>query len=75
MTTPRGYAIALHSALDSTELQQLADRLSEAAADLEIRADGELENGKRKIFARRSDVLGDLARAIEVEMEKAGVRA
>ena len=69
--TPRGYAIALHTALDRAELQQLADRLSEAAADLEIRGDEE----RSKILARRADVLGDLARAIEAEMEKAEVHA
>ena len=73
MITPRGYAIALHSALGHAELQQLADRLTEAAADLEIRSDQELERGKRRILARRADVLGDLAQAIEAEMAKAGV--
>ena len=73
MTTPRGYAAALHAALDRAELQQLADRLMDAAGDLEIRADEELDRGRGKILARRADVLGDLARAIEVELEKAGV--
>jgi len=74
--TYRGIAIALNAALDPAELQQFVDRLTDAAGDLELRADEELENGKRKILARRADVLGDLARAIEAEMEKAAeVRA
>ena len=69
MITLRGVAIALHSALDHAELQQLADRLSESAADLEIRSDEELESGKRRIIARRANVLGEIAEAIEAEME------
>ena len=67
--TPRGYAIALATALDRDELQQLADRLTDAAANLEIRAEEELVHGKGKILARRAEVLGGLARAIEAEME------
>jgi hypothetical protein len=70
VTTPRGYAIALAAALDREELQQLADRLFDAAADLEMRADEEWS----KILARRGDVLGALADAIDAEIAS-GVRA
>ncbi|HZV90736.1 MAG TPA: hypothetical protein VFF34_01880 [Candidatus Nitrosocosmicus sp.] len=65
MITPRGYAIALATALDRDELQQLVDRLMDAAADLEIRADEE----RSKILARRADVLGALADAIDAEID------
>jgi len=63
--TPRGYAIALSAALDRDELQQLVDRLMDAAAYLEIRADEE----RSKILARRADVLGALADAIDAEID------
>jgi hypothetical protein len=67
--TPRGYAIALAAALDHDELRHLADRLEEAAADLEMRADEE----RSKILARRADALGALADAIDAQIE-VGVR-
>jgi hypothetical protein len=68
VTTPRGYARALAAALDLDELRQLAERLEEAAAELEMRANEE----SSKILARRADLLGALADAIDAE---AGVRA
>ncbi len=74
MITPRGYAIALTSALEPGELAQLVERLMEAAANLEMRSDEEIVAGRRKILARRADVLGALAHAIEAELEKAGAR-
>ena len=73
MITPRGIAIALSSTLGNDELAQLAERLMYGAMDLEMRADEELENGRRKILARRAEVLGDLAQAIEAEIEKTEV--
>jgi len=74
MITPRGYAIALTSVLEPAELTQLVERLMEGAAQLEMRADEDRERGRSKIFARRASVLGDLADAIEIELEKAEAR-
>jgi len=70
MITTRGVAIALTSALPPAELTQLAERLMEAAAHLEMRADED----RSKILSRRATVLGDLADAIEIELERAEAR-
>jgi len=72
--TPRGIAIALTSALEPAELAQLAERLMEGAAQLEMRADEDPEWGRSKILARRATVLGDLADAIEIELERTEAR-
>jgi len=73
--TSRGIAIALKSALEPVELAQFAERLMEGAAHLEMRADEDPVWGWSKILARRATVLGDLAHAIEVELERAEARA
>ena len=66
--TFRGIAIAMKSAMDAPELAGLADRLHDAAAHLELRGDEELDRGRGKILARRADVLGFLADAIEAQL-------
>ena len=71
MTTYRGIAIALGSAVDRAELERMAELLLSAAADLEMQAEDEIEQGKKRIIARRADRLGGLGLAIEAELEKA----
>jgi len=74
MITFRGIAIAMTSALEPTELAQLAERLMEGATELEMRADEDRE-GRSKILARRAAVLGELSDAIEIELEKTEARS
>ncbi len=73
--TYRGIALALKSAMDGAELEQLADRLLDGAARLEMHAEEVREPGRGKILFRRADVLGELADAIARELAKPEVPA